>query len=58
VWEGIEDKVSYAIQDLPEDQRDGRRAKWLNPQGESSTLNMDDILTISYRVGTTIDEMM
>jgi hypothetical protein len=33
VWEGIEDKVSYAIQDLPEDQKDGRRAKWLNPQG-------------------------
>jgi hypothetical protein len=34
VWEGIEDKVSYAIQDLPEDRRDGRRAKWLDPQGE------------------------
>jgi hypothetical protein len=58
VWEGIEDKVSYAIQDLPEDQRDGRRAKWLNPQGTSFTLNMDDILTISYRVRTTIDKMM
>lgn len=35
VWEGIEDKVSYAIQDLPEDQKDGRRSKWLNPQGMS-----------------------
>lgn len=33
VWEQIEDKVSYAIKDLPEDQRDGRRARWLNPQG-------------------------
>ena len=54
VWEGIEDKVSYAIQDLPEDQRDGRRAKWLNPQGESLTTNMDEILTTSYRVRTTI----
>jgi hypothetical protein len=56
VWEGIEDKVSYAIQDLPEDQRDGRRAKWLNPQGESLTLSMDDILTTSYRVRTIIDK--
>jgi hypothetical protein len=37
VWEAIEDKVSYAIQDLPEDRRDGRRAKWLNPQGKSSS---------------------
>lgn len=35
VWENIEDKVSYAIKDLPEDQRDGRRARWLNPQGQS-----------------------
>ena len=34
VWENIEDKVSYAIKDLPEDQRDGRRARWLNPQGK------------------------
>lgn len=32
-WEHIEDKVSYAIKDLPSDERDGRRAKWLNPQG-------------------------
>lgn len=55
VWEGIEDKVSYAIQDLPEDQRDGRRAKWLNPQGESFTTNMDEILITSYRVRATID---
>jgi hypothetical protein len=38
VWENIEDKVSYAIKDLPEDQRDGRRARWLNPQGESLSL--------------------
>jgi len=57
VWEGIEDKVSYAIQDLPEDQRDGRRAKWLNPQGTSFTLNMDGILTVSYRVRTNHHKM-
>lgn len=51
VWEGIEDKVSYAIQDLPEDQRDGRRAKWLNPQGKSlSSLHIDEALTFRYRV--------
>lgn len=36
VWENIEDKVSYAIRELPEDQRDGRRARWLNPQGQSA----------------------
>lgn len=53
VWENIEDKVSYAIKDLPEDQRDGRRAKWLNPQGKliSAFLLLRDALTVySYRV--------
>ena len=37
VWEGIEDRVSFAIRDLPEDQ-DGRRADWMNPQCRSSQL--------------------
>jgi hypothetical protein len=35
VWEGIDDRVSFAIRPLPEDQADGKRARWLNPQGES-----------------------
>ena len=30
-WDGIEDKVSFAIRALPEAQ-DGRRARWLDPQ--------------------------
>lgn len=34
VWEGIEDRVSFALRDLPEDAGDGRRARWLDPQGE------------------------
>jgi len=33
VWRGIEDRVSFALRALPEDESDGRRAKWLNPQG-------------------------
>lgn len=33
VWEAIEDRVSFAIRPLPaEEGRDGKRAKWLNPQ--------------------------
>jgi hypothetical protein len=47
VWEGIEDKVSYAIQDLPEDQRDGMRAKWLNPQGMSFSSVCVHVLTVT-----------
>jgi hypothetical protein len=56
VWEGIEDKVSYAIQDLPEDQRDGRRSKWLNPQGMScETVESDYADKFSYRVSLLIE---
>ena len=35
VWEGIEDRVSFAVRALPEDEADGRRARWMKPQGES-----------------------
>lgn len=31
VWEGIEDRVSFAVVALPDDD-DGGRARWLNPQ--------------------------
>lgn len=59
VWEGIEDKVSYAIQDLPEDQKDGRRAKWLNPQGTSlPSYHADTSLTASYRVRINVYKMI
>lgn len=34
VWGEIEDRVSFAIKDLPDDDSDGRRARWLNPQGQ------------------------
>ena len=35
VWEGIEDRVSFAVRDLPEGQ-DGEGANWMNPQCEFS----------------------
>jgi hypothetical protein len=38
VWDGIEDRVSFAVRALPEDNKDGPRAKWLNPQGELTLL--------------------
>ncbi len=34
VWEGIEDRVSFAVRALPEGKADGRRASWMDPQGE------------------------
>ena len=36
VWTGIEDRVSFAVRDLPEE-KDGERAKWMDPQGEKTT---------------------
>lgn len=38
VWDGIEDRVSFSVRALPEDNKDGPRAKWLNPQGELTLL--------------------
>ncbi|KAL1411299.1 hypothetical protein Q8F55_002250 [Vanrija albida] len=35
VWAAIEDRVSFAVRALPEDESDGRRSRWLNPQGEA-----------------------
>jgi hypothetical protein len=37
VWEKIEDRVSFAITPLPEGDADGKRAKWLDPQGEAGS---------------------
>lgn len=34
VWTRIEDRVSFALRALPENEHDERRAKWLDPQGE------------------------
>jgi hypothetical protein len=34
VWDEVEDRVSFAVRDLPEDDVSGRRARWMNPQGK------------------------
>lgn len=34
IWASIEDRVSFAVKALPEDESDGRRSRWLNPQGK------------------------
>ncbi|WVR07123.1 hypothetical protein IAU60_004164 [Kwoniella sp. DSM 27419] len=44
IWEEVEDRVSFAIKQLPEDQTGGRRAKWLNPQAIEAL----DFLYLSY----------
>ncbi|WWD17370.1 hypothetical protein CI109_101811 [Kwoniella shandongensis] len=44
VWESVEDKVSFAIRDLPQDEESGRRARWLNPQAIEAL----DFLYLSY----------
>ena len=38
VWQSVEDRVSFAVRALPEDQKDGKGARWLDPQGEYSQL--------------------
>ncbi|OCF36677.1 hypothetical protein I316_01273 [Kwoniella heveanensis BCC8398] len=47
VWEEVEDRVSFAIRQLPEDDASGRRAKWMDPQGASSRRALD-FLYLSY----------
>lgn len=32
VWRGIADRISFAVKSLPEDDKDGQRARWLDPQ--------------------------
>ncbi|WVQ99347.1 hypothetical protein IAU59_006480 [Kwoniella sp. CBS 9459] len=49
VWEEVEDRVSFAIKQLPEDDTSGRRAKWMDPQGEAL-----DFLYLSYSPPPTI----
>ncbi|ORY34063.1 Spc98 family-domain-containing protein [Naematelia encephala] len=44
VWEEIEDRVSFAVKNLPEDNVDGTRAKWMNPQ----SIDALDFLYLSY----------
>ncbi|WVQ82146.1 hypothetical protein IAT38_004274 [Cryptococcus sp. DSM 104549] len=44
VWEGVEDRVSFAIRELPEEGDSGRRARWLNPQAIEAL----DFLYLSY----------
>ncbi|EIW70720.1 hypothetical protein TREMEDRAFT_28786 [Tremella mesenterica DSM 1558] len=54
VWEKIEDKVSFAIRDLPQDEQDGRRAKWLDPQAIEAL----DFLYLSYSMPPTIQILL
>lgn len=44
VWEGLEDRVSFAVRSLPEDDKSGRRARWLNPQAIEAL----DFLYLAY----------
>ena len=44
----MEDRISFAVRSLPEDDKEGRRARWLDPQGESLALHMDGKLIGSY----------
>jgi hypothetical protein len=34
--EDVEQRISFAVRNLPEDDRHGQRARWLDPQGEYS----------------------
>ena len=43
VWEGIEDRVSFAVKDLPMT-NDGHRARWMDPQAIEAL----DFLYLSY----------
>ena len=47
VWEGIEDRVSFAVKSLPEDDKKGERARWMDPQGESVAASTECGLTIA-----------
>jgi hypothetical protein len=44
VWRGIEDRVSFALRALPDDESDERRAQWLNPQAIEAL----DFLYLAY----------
>lgn len=44
VWESLEDRVSFAVRSLPEDDKDRRRARWLNPQAIEAL----DFLYLAY----------
>lgn len=33
-WEGIGDRVSFAVRSLPENEPDEKRARWMDPQGK------------------------
>jgi hypothetical protein len=32
--EDVEERISFAVQSLPEDDKHGQRARWMDPQGE------------------------
>ena len=33
-WEDVEQRISFAVRNLPEDDKHGQRARWMDPQGE------------------------
>ncbi|WRT66281.1 uncharacterized protein IL334_003234 [Kwoniella shivajii] len=53
VWEGVEDRVSFAIKQLDEDDK-GRRAKWLDPQAIEAL----DFLYLSYSPPPSISNLL
>lgn len=54
VWDGIEDRVSFALGALPEETKDGVRAKWLNPQAIEAL----DFLHLAYSPPITVGSLL
>ncbi|KAK8864332.1 hypothetical protein IAR55_001579 [Kwoniella newhampshirensis] len=54
VWENVEDKVSFAIRELPQDEESGRRARWMNPQAIEAL----DFLYLAYSPPSTISILL
>lgn len=48
VWSEVENRVSFAIRELPEESIDGKRAKWMNPQGESERGKADLYVRLTF----------
>ncbi|KAK4689060.1 hypothetical protein P7C73_g1043, partial [Tremellales sp. Uapishka_1] len=54
VWEDIEDRVSFAVRNLPDDAAGGKRARWLNPQAIEAL----DFLYLSYSPPISISALL
>lgn len=54
VWENLEDRVSFAVRSLPENDEHRRRARWLNPQAIEAL----DFLYLAYTPPTAIATLL